>query len=218
MRTRFAVGLFVVLFVAVGGMWAGIVPITNPSFELPAQTPPGPVLFAPTGWTVTGSPDGAFLPPAGTWPSLPQGTQAGYSNGQIVSQILTTDIAPNTTYTLSVWVSTRTTTGDVFNPTIELLDGSTPIITMTTSTPGLPMPVFVPPDGTNGYYTWVDWVGTYTSGPTVDGDPLEISLGASAAQSDFDEVSLYTGTPEPAMFALVGAGLLGLVTRRRFAK
>jgi hypothetical protein len=64
----------------------------------------------------------------------------------------------------------------------------------------------------------VDWVGTYTSGPTVDGDPLEISLGASAAQSDFDEVSLYTGTPEPAMFALVGAGLLGLVTRRRFAK
>jgi hypothetical protein len=52
------------------------------------------------------------------------------------------------------------------------------------------------------------------------GEPLEIYLSSSTNQTSFDDVTLNatSSVPEPAMFALVGAGLLGLVTRRRFAK
>ena len=219
MRTRFAVGLFVVLFIAVSGIWGATVPIVNGSFESQAQTPPGPVTFTPDGWTDSPSGANGFLPPPSTWPSLPDGNQIAYSNSGSLTQVLTTDIAANTTYTLSVWVSERTNPANSFTPDIQLLDGSTPIITMTTSTPGGALPVKIT-DASTPYYTWVDWIGTFTSGSVVDGAPLEISLSASVAQTDFDNVTLdATSTvPEPAMFALVGVGLLGLVTRRRFAK
>jgi hypothetical protein len=54
------------------------------------------------------------------------------------------------------------------------------------------------------------------------GQTVQIVLTDSpASQAGFDNVSLNATAdpvPEPAVFALVGVGLLGLVTRRRFAK
>ncbi len=81
------------------------------------------------------------------------------------------------------------------------------------------------PGGAGTPYTWVDWTGTYTSGASggAIGQTLKIYLSAGGIQTDYDELSLNAspdspgGVPEPAVFALVGAGLLGLVTRRRFA-
>jgi len=218
MRVRCAVGLFAILFVAVGGMWGGTVPINDPSFEgLACGTTPGAVAqnCVPPGWTVTGTADAA-LPPIGAWDSIPDGSQVAWSNSGTLTQVLSTTVAPDTTYTLSVWVSERINPANTFTPDIQLLDGSTPLITLTTSSPG----VVLPTKNVDGTYTWVDWIGTFTTGSTVDGDPLEISLGASSAQSAFDEVSLAdsSAAPEPAMFALVAVGLLGIVTRRRLAK
>jgi len=219
MRLRVAVIVFAAFFVLVSGTWAGVVPIsiTNFSFESPSCGSVGPAACAPTGWTVTGSAD-AFLPAAGTWPSVPDGVQIAYSNGPtgVLSQVLTTDIVANTEYTLSVWVSGRV--GGTFGPEISLLGGSTTLFTMNESNPGGANPTEVS-DGST-YYTWVDWVMSWTSpssGPLI-GQPLEISLSADAVQTDFDAVTMVSGAPEPAMFALVGAGLLGLVVRRRFAK
>jgi len=219
MRLHVGVSVFVALLVVVSGAWAGIVPITNPSFESPSCGTVGPATCAPTGWTVSGAAN-AFLPGSGAFQSIPDGLQVAYSNGGTLSQVLSTVIAANTTYTLSVWVSERV--GDTFSPAIELLGGSNVLFTMSTSNPGGALPT--QSDGGSTPYDWVDWTMSYTSPASgaIIGQALGISLGAGAAQSDFDNVSLtsapVSSVPEPAMFALVGVGLLGLVTRRRFAK
>jgi len=210
MRTFVAVGFFV----AVSCAWGGSVPIANAGFD---DNSCGAVdtWCAPNSWTVTGS-AGAYLPPSSAWDSLPGAPQVGWSNGGTLTQILTSDLLGGETYTLSVWVSERINPTFTFTPVIELLAGSTPIITMNATTQAGNLPQ----ENVDGTYTWVEWTGTYTSPASggLDGQPLEVLLGASSIQSDFDSVTLDAEpvtTPEPAMFSLIGAGLLGLVARTR---
>ncbi len=223
MRTHFAVGLFIILFVAVSGVWGGTIPITNPSFESPSCGTSPPQYCMPTGWTNAGTGYLAegFLPPSSAWDSLPPGggSQVAFSNGGTLTQTLSTDLVADTTYTLSLYVSGRSGSGTAFSPIIELLAGSSTLIDLTLTNPGGTTPT----ENADGTYAWELWTGTYTSGDIVpSGEALEISLSSAGIQTDFDEVSLSSadpsGVPEPAMFALVGAGLLGLVTRRRFVK
>jgi hypothetical protein len=177
------------------------IPVNDPSFEgLACGTTPGAIAqnCVPTGWSVTGTAD-ATLPPIGAWDGIPDGSQVAWSNGGTLTQILSTTVAPGTTYTLSVWVSERKNPANTFSPDIQLLAGSTPLITWTTSAPGGALPT----KNGDGTYTWVDWTGTYTSpnSGSVIGQALEISLGADSAQSDFDDVTL-TATPNANTVAL----------------
>ena len=234
MRASFALSLFIILFVAVSGVWGGAITIQNPSFESPLCGTTAPAYCQPQYWKTTesipangGGDAEAFMPEAGVWNSIPNGTQVGYSNGpgDTLSQVLSDSVLANTTYTLSVWVSEQGDIPSTFSPVIELLAGSFTLIGLTASNPeGNVAPTETGAAGTP--YNWVDWTATYTSGASggAIGQPLKIYLSAGGIQTDYDELSLTStwndpnGVPEPAVFVLVGAGLLGLLTRSRFAK
>jgi len=204
MRTSLGLALVLALFVTVSGSWAGVIPVTNPSFESPS-CPTGTCI--PTGWTVAHG--GSWTPTSGVFTSIPDGTQVAFGNvGGLLTQVLTTALASDTTYTLTVDVGARA--GDGFAPTIQLLAGSTVLGSASGATP------------TAG--NWAVWTLVYDSGSSnpLAGQALEISLASSVTQTSFDAVSLTSTAdstvPEPAVFALVGVGLLGMVTRRRFVK
>jgi len=222
MRTSFGIVLLVALFVVTSGAWAGSVPVadndfTNPSCGTPATPPtPGPSCAPIAGsWIVVGT-AGQVLYNSVQYNAPPDGsTQVGWVNSPAVmdnsadalEQDVTT-LAANTTYVLSVDVGGRTT-GTSFDPIVELYAGSTLIGTATGTLPGAG--------------TWSDYTLTVNSASlssSLLGDEVEIYLSAGVSQSGFSDVTFNatSAVPEPAMFALVGAGLLGLVTRRRFAK
>ena len=208
MRVSLGVAVFAALFVVGSGSWAGVIPVTNADFDSPS-CPSGSCV--PAGWTVNNK-AGEWMPTSGTFNSIPDGlTQVAYANASSsLTQIVATTLALETTYTLTVEVGNRI--GDAFGPVVELLAGSTVLGTATGVTP------------TSG--DWDLWTLVFDSGASnaAVGQSLEISLGSTVQQTSFVEVSLSStpdqvgSVPEPAMFALVGAGLLGLVTRRRFAR
>jgi len=219
MRMRLGGCLLAGLFVVVSGSWAGTVPITigNYSFESPTCTASVPSCGAPTSWTASASGVNAYLPPTGAWDvPVPNGSQIAAINNGYLSQVLAADVLADTTYTLSVWVSERSNPSNSFQPTIELLGGSTVLMTMNTSNSGGALPT----RNSDGTYTWVDWTMSFTTPDSAAyiGQPLEIYLGSPGPQADFDAVSLDQSVPEPAMFMFVGTGLLGLLARRRYAK
>lgn len=211
MRTSFGIVLVIALFVMTTGAWAGTVPITVPnySFELPAGCGSG--CGTATSWTVVNA--GVFAPTASVYATLPDGVEAAWANGGgSLEQINLGAFAANTTYTLTVYVGARA--GDPFGGEIYLLGNSASVASDVGTTP------------TTGTFTpWTITFDTATN-PGVVGENIGIELYSSTLQTDFDDVTLNAtsdapppgGIPEPAMFALVGAGLLGLVTRRRFAK
>jgi hypothetical protein len=228
MSSRILYMTLIALFLLVSQGWASPIGVFNSSFEIPycAGTVDW-VTCTPDNWTVDNPPgtvSGAFRPlsygPGSPWDSIPDGVQVAFSNGGTLTQVLTADIIPNTTYTLSVWVSQRWSAGS-FLPEIQLLGGVTPVITMNNANPGGATPTQKP----DGNYTWEDWSMSWTSptsGPLI-GQTLSIVLGShspvgfDATQTDFDNVSLTTN-PEPGMFVLVAGGLIGLGIRRRLVK
>jgi len=211
MRTSFGIALVVALFVMTSGAWAGNVSITVPngSFELPAGCLAA--CGTATDWTVYNS--GVFEPIASVYATIPDGVQVAWANnGGSLEQTDLGTFAANTTYTLTVYVGARA--GDPFGGEIYLLGNSADVDSYIGTTPA-----------TGTFTPWTITFNTATD-PGVVGENIGIELYSSTIQSDFDDVQLSDnggngggGTvPEPAMFALVGAGLLGLVTRRRFAK
>lgn len=233
MRTSFGIALVVALLVVTSGAWAGNIPVGNPSFESPVCGAAGSgTNCTPNSWTVTNSAN-QWNPTTGQYTanqfpsnlgdtSLPDGIQAAWVNGgaNSLSQILATTIAANTTYTLTIDVGLRTTVNNTFGAIVDLdafsaVAGTTVLTNDTSASPG---------SGNEdpGHGSWALWTVTFNSAsnPSVVGQDLEIYLSSSTNQTGYDNVSLngVSNVPEPAMFALVGFGLLGLVTRRRFAK
>jgi len=183
--------------------FASMVPINNPSFEDPVQGAGGFNGSIP-GWNQTGQ-SGVWNPIGwgpyafGAFNYIPDGAQIGYLNSGTVSQTLGTDVLPNTTYTLSIYVGNRTDYDPGTAYSIGLYVGGSPVAWVT---PAVPTPG-----------NWVDLTATYTSGPMV---PLSTPLGiyinyGTQGQLNVDDVTLNTGlgtaVPEPSTM-IAGAMLL----------
>jgi Carbohydrate binding domain/PEP-CTERM motif len=212
MRLR-CVGLLVALFAfSTASGWASLITITNSSFE-------GPVIAAgfsapATGWTIGGAGlAGAMTPGSGVL-GAENGSQYLYINDGTESQVLAATLQANSTYTLSVWVGLRNDAPCVAFPcvlsgtTIQLFAGSTLLATATGA----------PPDPG----TWSEYQGTVVTGssdPSL-GQALKIVLSASAAQTEFDNVTLNqsSNVPEPSAIFLFATGLVGLIARRRMTR
>jgi len=193
---------------------AGTITINNPSFESPSCGSPGPVSCAPADWTVSGS-AGAILPASSDPLQAFDGSQYAYANaGGTLEQTLATALQGDTSYELTIWVGNRANDlgtgfcpGCVFDPTVELLAGTTVLGDASGSTPAVG--------------SWAEWTFTYdasASDPNI-GQDFAIELSAAANQGDFDLVGLQTvgpqTAPEPSMLLLAGAGLVGMGLARR---
>jgi len=195
---------------------AGTILINNPSFESPSCGTTGPVSCAPADWIVGGSGTaGAILPASSDPLQAFDGAQYAYANaGGTLEQTLATALQGNTSYELTIWVGSRANDSDtgfcqgcVFDPTVELLAGTTLLGTASGSTPAVG--------------SWAEWTFTYdasASDPNI-GQDFAIELSAAANQGDFDLVGLQTvgpqTAPEPSMLLLAGAGLVGMGLARR---
>jgi hypothetical protein len=168
-----------------GGAFAAThVPIVNPGFDADPLPSPGADQPTITGWdTTAGGGDGIFRPTASDYPSgIPSGQNAAYANlsGNRVRQVLTTPLAPNTTYILKVAVGWNN--NDEFHGyKVQLRVDGTTILAQDDSSK-------TPAQG-----SWVTSVVEYTSGATgVElGKPLEIWLLAPGIQANFDSVELF---------------------------
>jgi len=219
MRTSFGIALLIALFVVTSGAWAGSIPVADNNFETPVCGAAGSGTTCGAGttaWTVTGA-AGQVAYSSAQYVVSDGSAQIGYASaGGVLSQTLTNTLDANETYTLTLLVD-MFNSNKSFGGVVELFAGSTLLGSATGPTP----------TATGAWQTWTLSVDSATVNPALIGnslDPLEIVLtdNTGAAQTGFDNISLAENrdstVPEPAMFALVGAGLLGLVTRRRFAK
>jgi hypothetical protein len=187
--------------------------VLNPSFEItnPLNIPCGIPLncsynFGPIpDWTLTGQ--GGSWHPSSTFYNLPlpDGSIVAFSNGGTISQTLTTSLAPDTTYMLSVDVGHRLD-GYITDCSIALYAGSTLLNSFSASNGIIPIGTFA------------DETVTYTSGATVLPGDLSIVLTSDGQQADFDNVRLTESTvPEPSSLSLVAGalGIMFLALRRR---
>jgi Concanavalin A-like lectin/glucanases superfamily len=163
--------------------------ISNYSFEYPSTTTYTEPL---AGWSITGSTDDGVLNSqyfSGTVAAAPDGIQAGFINGwgtyTTVSQVLSNNLQPDMTYTLSIAVTGRL---DGYNPgtnySVSLYAGTNLLV----SEPSVAPPVGV----------WTNLQATYTSGDIVpSGESLEIVLATSETELDFDNVQLTAQSLQP---------------------
>jgi MYXO-CTERM domain-containing protein len=236
MRMKFGIALLVAMFVAASGASAGTVPITiaNPSFESCNVS-----TDAANSWIAWNA--GCLATTSLFNQAFPNGSEVLWDNYEtgipdpgddgFAYQVVTT-IAANTTYTLTIDVGMQKS-GDTSGAIVDLragtaTTGAAPADGGIAGTTLLVGATAASPNGNvnpaAGYFNL--WTLNYDSAttPGLVGQSLEIYLSSSTIQTDYDSVSLNAtsdppvANPEPAMFALVGAGLLGLVARRRFAK
>ena len=190
---------------------AATIPIVNPSFEDPAQSPGGFTTSAPTGWTGTGT-LGVWYPLAGTFftSSPPDQNQIVYltvDNGPAsLSQTLADSLLPNTTYTLSFYAGLQSDHG-TSDYTVSLLAGSTVLASDTNgalSAGGFALRSF-----------------TFQSGASPIAGLLGIRVDVPVSQVVFDDFTLDASpnspAPEPGTlgFTATSAALLGYLRARR---
>ena len=206
---------------------AASITINNAGFEDPDVGSGSIVNGSTANWTVS-----SYW--AGTWninsfiyfnAGAPEGSQilfVGYNGVSAdVSQTLSATVLPNTTYTLTFSLGHRNDLDlSVYSVALEG-NGSTILATDTAGAP------------TAG--NWVPRTLTFdsASAPGTVGQTLGIYIHATGlsaagtyAQADFDNFALNTvtdsstgsGTPEPATFGVIGAGLCAIVFARRRMK
>ena len=131
--------------------------------------------------------------------------EGGVYDGGVLTQILSTTVAANTTYTLDLLVGKRAGFADGWNAagySVELLAGTTAFITGGTNA-----------NPASGSFAPMSL--TFTTGATIDAQPLTIKLSliASSAQVEFDNVTLDATVPEPASMGLLGLAGISLLAR-----
>ena len=201
------------------------VPILNQSFESESLSAGGFGSGAVPSWT--GGQD--LRPTSGTTSTqmlaaTPDGLNVvnlfpGSAIQSSASQVLTTNLAASTTYTLTVFAGARNLGGSSIQfggYNVSLLTGATPLASITSADVG----AIIPSAGNYALLTL-----TYTSPSVVaPGQALTVSLAATAPinttiyRTLFDNVQLTSdaaATPEPT--CLAGFGLIGgaLLRRRR---
>jgi hypothetical protein len=157
------------------------VPIENPSFEADALAPGG-IKLTITDWdTSPGGGDGVYRPPASDYPAgIPDGQNVAYTNGpgNRVRQVLTTLLAPDTTYTLKVEVGWNE--HDPFAGYVVQLRAGGVVLAEDDSSQS-------PAQG-----TFVTSTVQYTAGagdPHL-GDALTVYLTSPGIQANFDDIRL----------------------------
>lgn len=215
--------VFVCSPVLVGSLQAlgAPVAIVNHSFEADDIAAGSFTSGSITGWTNGGfglidRNSGSFAAALEPTPDT-DGEQVAWSNSGTLFQVLPTNVAPNTIYTLSVDVGDRTDTGFAVGPILlgvggafgtNLLPGAIINNTPVTNT------------GANPNDGWQTWVTTFTTGNTLAATgALRIDLSSFGTQAIIDNVRLDAQPVIPTPAAL-GAGLvmLGAVALRRRAR
>ena len=161
------------------------VPVQNPSFEttiaLNSSCGMGCAFnydLGIPGWTVTGG--GGSFQPSSAYLTLPagDGQTVAFSDGGMISQVLTSTLQANVTYTLSADVGHRLD-GYATGYTIELVAGGNVLNSVTGNSADIPA----------GALTTESV--SYTSPAMVTpGQLLEIRLIGAGAQSEFDNIKL----------------------------
>ncbi|MCL2701260.1 MAG: PEP-CTERM sorting domain-containing protein [Phycisphaerae bacterium] len=214
----------VALMFAAGNVSAGNIDIVNPGFDnvpilngdIYSDISSGANWAEIPGWEILGVRGGGihmytglmrvshYFPLVGASAT----DQAAYTDGGTFRQILSTDLAANTEYTLSVMVGLADSADRWYDNRLELYAGGELLLSVPMVRPAA------------GYFTLSTL--TYTTGADVaDGQALEIRLvgdgwGSAQGRVAFDDVSLTAvAIPEPATMCLLALGGLAVIRRRR---
>jgi len=203
--SRFFFGAtFGCLLFASSPVWADTIPVLNASFE---TLPTGGLNFSCgagcaysfgpiTGWASTGN-SGQFQPGIPTnFNTVSDGPTSAYSNGGMLSQVVSATVQAGVTYTLNVDLGWRNDAP--FTGSAALLIGTTEYLAGGTAVEG----------------QFTTFTATYTGTVADAGSPITIQLLSSGIEGNFDNVRLtdtaaISNAPEPTAFSLFGLGLVG---------
>jgi len=190
--------------------------VANPGFENPVLADSGAVFVIP-GWVSIGD-AGVFDPHAAAYlTGAPEGENVAFSQlggpdwgGPIVSQVLGDALTANTLYTLTMLVGNRLDAPFAGYEIGLYAGGSLLANDFNTLAPG------------DGQFLLSTVQYFAAANDPLLGSLLEIQFRSLGRQANFDDVKVDAVTrqadiPEPATLALVGAGALGALLRRRRA-
>lgn len=188
--SRVALAVVVLLLVAVSA-WAETITVLNPSFEEPVLTSGSGIYVTPTSWSKGGECGMWYVGQAGSpgavMPSAANGTQALWSNGGYLYQVLGATLQSNTLYTLTIDAGKREISFG--SPvTVSLGYGSTyGANTLTPCAPSFVIPASL---------TWTHWTVKFQTGanPAGLGQALRVDLNMNSSQPMLDNIAL---TAEP---------------------